>query len=411
MNRLGPSLATRWVIGILVGAFFAVPLLSTFLFTLRDPEGGLSFARWAALFDPAAAATLKPIWTGLGNSLILAVVTVAIVLLLLAPTMILVNLRFPKLKPAFEFAVLLPISIPAIVLVVGSALVPLFRPIQFSIEFTGGSQFTVQDPATVDQDTATTAVQSVVPGAATKVVVLNGKDIRVQTDRMSAEETQQVAEALAKAYEIEPADVTSSFIGPAWGENVTKQSLWGLAIFLALTFLILAIYFRTWKMSAAAILGLLDVLVITVGVYALAGFEISPAAVIGFLTILAYSLYDTTVVFDKVRENTTEDGEKSGRLFGESVNLAVNQTLVRSINTSVVAALPVGAVLFIGALWLGAESLTDISLSIFVGILVATYSTLFVAAPLYSLFRENEPQIKERDARVRAARERAAIDA
>ena len=121
MNRLGPSLATRWAIGILVGAFFAVPLVSTFLFTLRDPEGGLSFARWTALFDPAAAATLKPIWTGLGNSLVLAVVTVAIVLLLLAPTMILVNLRFPNLKPAFEFAVLLPISIPAIVLVVGLA--------------------------------------------------------------------------------------------------------------------------------------------------------------------------------------------------------------------------------------------------------------------------------------------------
>lgn len=161
---------------------------------------------------------------------------------------------------------------------------------------------------------------------------------------------------------------------------------------------------------AAAIIGLLDVLVITVGVYALAGFEISPAAVIGFLTILAYSLYDTTVVFDKIRENTTEDGEKSARLFGESVNLAVNQTLVRSINTSVVAALPVGAVLFIGAFWLGAESLTDISLSIFVGILVATYSTLFVAAPLYSLFRENEPQLKARDARIRESRSKASVE-
>lgn len=298
----------------------------------------------------------------------------------------------------------------AIVLVVGSALVPLFRPVQFSIEFTGGSQFTVQAPDTVEQDTATTAVQSVVPGAATKVVVVNDRDIRVQTDQMSAEETQQVAEALADAYGVEASAVTSSFIGPAWGENVTKQSLWGLAIFLALTFLILAIYFRTWKMSAAAIIGLLDVLVITVGVYALAGFEISPAAVIGFLTILAYSLYDTTVVFDKIRENTTEDGEKSARLFGESVNL-VNQTLVRSINTSVVAALPVGAVLFIGAFWLGAESLTDISLSIFVGILVATYSTLFVAAPLYSLFRENEPQLKARDARIREARSRASVEA
>lgn len=297
----------------------------------------------------------------------------------------------------------------AIVLVVGSALVPLIRPIQFSIEFTGGSQFTVQAPATVDQDIATEAVRSVVPGAATKVVVVNNQDIRVQTDQMSAAQTQQAAEALAEAYGVEPSSVASTFIGPAWGENVTKQSLWGLAIFLALTFFILAIYFRTWKMSAAAIIGLLDVLVITVGVYALAGFEISPAAVIGFLTILAYSLYDTTVVFDKIRENTTEDGEKSARLFGESVNLAVNQTLVRSINTSVVAALPVGAVLFIGAFWLGAESLTDISLSIFVGILVATYSTLFVAAPLYSLLRENEPQLKERDARIRETRSQASV--
>lgn len=299
----------------------------------------------------------------------------------------------------------------AIVLVVGSALVPLFRPIQFSIEFTGGSQFTVAAPETLDQDTAKEAVQSVVPDATTKVVTVNDQDIRVQTDQMTAAETQQVAGALADAYEVEPDAVTSSFIGPAWGESVTRQSLWGLAIFLALTFLILAIYFRTWKMSAAAIIGLLDVLVITVGVYALAGFEISPAAVIGFLTILAYSLYDTTVVFDKIRENTTEDGEKTARLFGESVNLAVNQTLIRSINTSVVAALPVGAILFIGAFWLGAETLTDISLSIFVGILVATYSTLFVAAPLYSLFRENEPQIKERDARIRAARSKAAVEA
>jgi putative spermidine/putrescine transport system permease protein len=120
MNRLAPSLTTRWIIGVLVGAFFAIPLVSTFLFTLRGKEG-VSFEHWIALFDPAASAAIKPIWTGLGNSLILAVVTVAIVLLLLAPTMILVNLRFGRLKPMFEFAVLLPISIPAIVLVVGLA--------------------------------------------------------------------------------------------------------------------------------------------------------------------------------------------------------------------------------------------------------------------------------------------------
>ncbi len=191
---------------------------------------------------------------------------------------------------------------------------------------------------------------------------------------------------------------------------MTRQSLWGLAIFLALTFLILAIYFRTWKMSAAAIIGLLDVLVITVGVYALAGFEISPAAVIGFLTILAYSCTTPPSCSTRSGEHHGGRGEDVAAVR-ESVNLAVNQTLIRSINTSVVAALPVGAILFIGAFWLGAETLTDISLSIFVGILVATYSTLFVAAPLYSLFRENEPQIKERDARIRAARTKAAVDA
>ncbi len=300
----------------------------------------------------------------------------------------------------------------AAILVIGAALVPLFRPIQFSIEFTGGSQFTVNDVATPDQAVATEAVQSVIPGATTKVTTIGTDAVRVQTDQITEpEKSAAVKTALAQAFDVSEANVSSSFIGPSWGEDVTRQSLWGLAIFLALTFIILAIYFRTWKMSIAAIIGLVDVLVITVGIYALFGFEISPAAVIGFLTILSYSLYDTTVVFDKIRENTREDGEGSGRTFGESVNLAVNQTLIRSINTTVVAALPTCAILFIGALWLGAQTLTDISLSIFVGTIVAAYSTLFVAAPLYSLLRENEPALKARDARVLAARERALADA
>ena len=302
----------------------------------------------------------------------------------------------------------------AIALVVGSALVPLIRPIQFSIEFTGGSQFTVSGVSTPDQAKATAAVQSVVAGANTKVTTIgtsgDEQSIRIQTDQMTDAETRAVTSALASEFGVAEAEVSSSFIGPSWGQDVTRQSLWGLAIFLALTFLILAIYFRTWKMSVAAIIGLVDVLVITVGVYGLFGFEISPAAVIGFLTILSYSLYDTTVVFDKIRENTRDDAEQTGRTFGESVNLAVNQTLIRSINTTVVAAIPTGAILFIGALWLGAQTLTDISLSIFVGTIVAAYSTLFVAAPLYSLFRENEPEIKARDQRVLAARERAAVE-
>ncbi|MDT0178953.1 protein translocase subunit SecF [Microbacterium sp. ARD31] len=295
----------------------------------------------------------------------------------------------------------------AAILVIGSALVPVFRPIQFSIEFTGGSQFTVNDVASPDQLRATDAVQSVVPDAATRVTTVGDDSLRIQTDQLGELETREVTSALVEAFNVPDDSVSSSFIGPSWGESVTRQSLWGLAIFLVLTFLILALYFRTWKMSVAAMIGLVDVLVVTIGVYALFGFEISPAAVIGFLTILSYSLYDTTVVFDKIRENTFEDGEKSGRTFGESVNLAVNQTLVRSINTTVVAVLPTGAILFIGALWLGAQTLTDISLSIFVGTIVAAYSTLFVAAPLYSLLRENESDLKARDQRVIEARSAA----
>ncbi|MDJ1113766.1 protein translocase subunit SecF [Microbacterium dauci] len=299
----------------------------------------------------------------------------------------------------------------AAILVIGSALVPLFRPIQFSIEFTGGSQFTVNDVASPDQLIASETIESVVPGATTKVATIGEDALRIQTDQMTDAETREVTAALASAFEVDGDSVSSSFIGPSWGDSVTRQSLWGLAIFLALTFVILALYFRTWKMSVAAMIGLVDVLIVTVGVYALFGFEISPAAVIGFLTILSYSLYDTTVVFDKIRENTYEDGEKSGRTFGESVNLAVNQTLIRSINTTVVAILPTGAILFIGALWLGAQTLTDISLSIFVGTIVAAYSTLFVAAPLYSLLRENEGSLKARDARVLEARSAAALSA
>ena len=153
----------------------------------------------------------------------------------------------------------------AAILVIGSALVPLFRPIQFSIEFTGGSQFTVSGVSSPDQDVATDAVHTVVPDATTKVTTIGDATIRVQTDQMTANETRQVSVALAEAYEVPQSEVTSSFIGPSWGADVTRTSLWGLVIFLILTFVILALYFRTWKMSAAAIIGLVDVLVITVG--------------------------------------------------------------------------------------------------------------------------------------------------
>jgi preprotein translocase subunit SecF len=245
-------------------------------------------------------------------------------------------------------------------------------------------------------------VHSVEPNAVVKVATIGESGVRVQTDQLTTVQTQQVSDELKVVYETDT--VSSSFIGATWGADVTANALRGLAVFVLFAAVLMALYFRTWKMSAAAILALLHDLVITVGVYAATGFEITPAAVIGFLTILGYSLYDTVVVFDKIRENTAELGDESNRTFGEAVNLAVNQTLVRSINTGVVAALPVAAILFIGSFILGADTLRDISLALFVGTILGTYSTPFVAAPLYAMFRQGESEIAKRDKRVLALR-------
>ena len=169
----------------------------------------------------------------------------------------------------------------------------------------------------------------------------------------------------------------------------------------------IALYFRTWKMAVAAIVALVHDLLLTVGVYAIVGFEVTPASVIGFLTILGYSLYDTVVVFDKVRENTEHITATTKRTYGEAANLAVNQTLVRSINTSVVALLPVASILFIGAFLLGAGTLKDISLALFVGIAAGTYSSIFIATPLLVHLREREPELRAQAERVRRKRAEA----
>ncbi len=279
----------------------------------------------------------------------------------------------------------------------------------FGIEFRGGSQFQVSDASSTEPTIAEDAVHSVVNDAVVNVTTVGEDGVRVQTDQLTDPQTQDVAAALAEAYDT--TDVTSSFIGPTWGADITRQALLGLGVFLGLALIMMAIYFRTWKMSMAAILSLLHDLVITVGVYAATGFEITPAAVIGFLTILGFSLYDTVVVFDKIRENTGELSGDSTRTFGEMVNLAVNQTLVRSINTGVVAALPVAAILFLGSFVLGADTLRDISLALLVGTVVGTYSTPFIASPLYVLFREKEPKIAQRDRNTLALRDKAALPA
>jgi preprotein translocase subunit SecF len=244
-----------------------------------------------------------------------------------------------------------------------------------------------------------------VPEANPRVTTVGDDGIRVQTEQLTKDESDSLAEALAKTFDVPATQVTASFIGPSWGADITASAIRALVVFLVLAAIVMALYFRTWKMSVAAIVSLVHDIVITAGVYGILGFEITPSAVIGFLTILGYSLYDTVVVFDKIRENTAQDGPASSRTFGESVNLAVNQTLVRSINTGVVAALPVGAILFIGAVVLGAGTLRDIALSLFIGILIGTYSTIFIAAPFYAQIRENEPAILKQTKRLQAARQ------
>ncbi|GAB3387935.1 protein translocase subunit SecF [Humibacter soli] len=303
----------------------------------------------------------------------------------------------------------------AIVLTIASILIPIVKGgFNFGIDFTGGSQFTVAGVNSTDQALAQQAVHEVKPNATVQISVTEGtagKGIRVQTDQLTTQQTKQVAANLGAAYGVPQANVASTYIGPSWGQDVSRQAIQGLVVFLLLAFIAMALYFRTWKMSAAAIISLFHDLIITAGVYALAGLEITPATMIGFLTILGYSLYDTVVVFDKIRENTRGDKEALKHTFPESVNLAVNQTLVRSINTAVVAALPVGGILFIGSYVLGADTLRDISLALFIGILVGTYSTIFLAAPLYSDFRRKEPTIVKHDRRVLATRSKAPVAA
>ncbi|HJF15642.1 MAG TPA: protein translocase subunit SecF [Enteractinococcus helveticum] len=287
-----------------------------------------------------------------------------------------------------------------ILLIVAGGITALRGGFNLGIEFRGGSEFTVSAVENTDPSIGEEAVSEVLPDVEATATTIAPGTIRVQTAELSDDQTLQVATNLQEGYSVAPEQVTSNFVGPTWGEAVSQQMLIGLIVFLVLVALYLAIYFRTWKMSAAAIVGLMYVVALTVGIYGAVGFEVTPPAIIGFLLILSYSLYDTVVVFDKIRENTQNLDEDRRRTFNELVNLAVNQTLVRSITTSIVGILPVGSILFIGAGLLGAGTLRDISLSIFVGIIVGTVATLFIQAPLYALFRRNEAAIQDRDARV-----------
>ena len=287
-----------------------------------------------------------------------------------------------------------------ILLAVAGGITALRGGFNLGIEFRGGSEFTVSAVENTDPLIGEQAVAEVIPEAEATATNIAPGTIRVQTAELTDEQTLQVASNLEDGYNVSADQVTSNFVGPTWGAAVSEQMFIGLIVFLVLVALYLAFYFRTWKMSAAAIIGLIYVVMLTVGIYGAVGFEVTPPAIIGFLLILSYSLYDTVVVFDKIRENTQRLEEDRTRTFSELVNLAVNQTLVRSITTSIVGILPVGSILFIGAGLLGAGTLRDISLSIFVGIIVGTVATLFIQAPLYALLRRNDDSIRQRDQRI-----------
>jgi preprotein translocase subunit SecF len=187
--------------------------------------------------------------------------------------------------------------------------------------------------------------------------------------------------------------IDSQIIGPSWGAEITRKALYGLFGFLIVVMLYLAMAFES-KMAIAAIIAVIHDVFITVGIYALVGFEVTPATVIGFLTILGYSLYDTVVVFDKVRENTRGIASSGKSTYSQAANLAVNQTLVRSFNTSFIALLPVGSILFVGAGLLGAGTLKDLSLALFIGLATGTYSSIFIATPILAALREREPAMQ-----------------
>lgn len=294
----------------------------------------------------------------------------------------------------------------AAALVVISALIPVARGgFNWGIDFTGGSEFVVSNVEETDIEPGQEAVVATGHEGESTVTNIAPGTIRVQTEELDDEQTLAVRDALVEAYGVSEDQVATNFVGPTWGAGISQQMIRGLVIFLALTAIVMALYFRTWKMSVASMAGVFVTVALTVGTYSLVGFEVTPSAVIGFLTVLSYSLYDTVVVFDKVRENTRGllDGSapppRRNRGFLEQVNLAANQTLVRSLNTSVVGLLPVGSILFIGAALLGAGTLKDLALAQFVGIVWGTLATLFVATPVYAALRSMEPAVKRHDER------------
>jgi len=294
-----------------------------------------------------------------------------------------------------------------IVLVVASILLIVFKGFHLGIDFAGGTKLSFMPPEGSDISTQQVAdvFQSATGVAPDTVQTVGGgqaASVEIASSTLDPIQIRSAREALTTAFGL-TSGVSDSAVSETWGQEVSRQALISVVVFLvAVALFIWARYDR--RAAVAAVTSTIQVLIITAGIYALIGFEVSPATVIGLLTILGFSLYDTVVVFDKVQENTKGLTSLTRRTYLEAANLAVNQTLMRSINTSLIALLPVAGLLFAGIAILGSGTLKDLALVQLVGMLVGAYSSLFVAVPLAVDLRLRQANIKQHTARVEAKR-------
>ncbi|MEV2253692.1 protein translocase subunit SecF [Streptomyces sp. NPDC050147] len=292
------------------------------------------------------------------------------------------------------------------ILITITAIVALaVQGLNMGIEFKGGAVFTTPKTAASVEHAQESAEEA--SGHQAIVQKLGNDTMRVQISGVDTNKSDQIKEELAKDLGVPAKDINADLVGPSWGEQIANKAWTGLGVFLVLCVIYLAIAFE-WRMAAAALVALIHDITITVGIYSLVGFEVTPGTVIGLLTILGYSLYDTVVVFDSLKEQGKEAAKQTRFTYSEIANRSINSTLVRSINTTVVALLPVAGLLFIGGGALGAGMLNDISLSLFVGLAAGAYSSIFIATPLVADLKEREPAMKALKKRVLAKRASAA---
>ncbi|MFF2475322.1 protein translocase subunit SecF [Streptomyces sp. NPDC058066] len=279
------------------------------------------------------------------------------------------------------------------------------RGLNMGIEFEGGAVFTTPKTSV----SAGSAERSAEAASGHDAIVqeLGTGGLRIQISGVDTAKSDQIKTELAKDLNVPEAKINADLVGPSWGETIANKAWTGLIVFMILVVIYLAIAFE-WRMAIAALVALIHDITITVGIYALVGFEVTTGTVIGLLTILGYSLYDTVVVFDSLKEGTKDITKQTRYTYSEIANRSINGTLVRSINTTIVALLPVAGLLFIGGGFLGAGMLNDISLSLFVGLAAGAYSSIFIATPLVADLKERDPQIKALKKRVLAKRAAAA---